>query len=85
MFNSANSPNCVFLFLILLCWALLQVWDIRSSIPLHTVRVFPKLEKGLCLTFGQDAKVENGGVGNSSFSLYLGGSDGVVKHFTTKN
>merc|ERR1712151_1407594 len=25
-----------------------KVWDVRSSYPLHTVRTFPKEEKGLC-------------------------------------
>jgi hypothetical protein len=66
-------------------YSLLQVWDIRSPIPLHTVRVFPKMEKGLCLAFGQHAEVEKDGVKSSSLSLFLGGSDCIVKHFTTKH
>jgi ribosome biogenesis protein YTM1 len=46
----------------------IKVWDIRSTLPLHTVRAFPKEEKGLCLAFGDMA-------------LFAGGSDCVVKKF----
>jgi len=49
----------------------LKVWDIRSSLPLYTVRTFPKEEKGLCLAYGG----ENGNV------LYTGGSDCIVKQY----
>ena len=45
-----------------------KVWDIRSSLPLHTVRAHPKGEKGLCLSY------TNG-------IIYSGGSDCVVKRF----
>lgn len=45
-----------------------KVWDIRSSLPLHTVRAHPKGEKGLCLSY------TNG-------IIYGGGSDCVVKRF----
>jgi len=55
-----------------------KVWDIRSALPLHTVRVFPKTEKGLCLAYGQPAE---GVSGQASF--FLGGTDCTVKHFTT--
>lgn len=53
-----------------------KVWDIRSSLPLHTVRVFPKTEKGLCLAYGQQDE-------NGQASFFLGGTDCTVKHFTT--
>ena len=46
----------------------IKVWDIRSNLPLHTVRAFPKEEKGLCLAFGDGV-------------IYSGGSDCVVKEF----
>ena len=58
-----------------------KVWDIRSPIPLHTVRVFAKTEKGLCLAYGQHADSEK--EGDTRASLFLGGTDCVVKHFTT--
>jgi len=45
-----------------------KVWDIRSSLPLHTVRAHPKGEKGLCLSY------TNG-------IIYSGGSDCIVKRF----
>ncbi|KAL7541707.1 hypothetical protein ACHAXR_013140 [Thalassiosira sp. AJA248-18] len=47
----------------------LKVWDIRSSLPLHTVKaVNKKGEKALCLAFGDGM-------------IYSGGSDCVVKQF----
>ena len=47
----------------------LKVWDIRSSLPLHTVKaVSKKGEKVLCLSFGENV-------------IYSGGSDCVVKQF----
>merc|ERR1712003_419409 len=50
----------------------LKVWDIRSSIPLHTIRaVNKKGEKALCLAFGDGI-------------LYSGGSDCVVKQFACR-
>jgi len=50
----------------------LKVWDIRSSLPLHTVRaVSKKGEKALCLAFGDGI-------------IYSGGSDCVVKQFACK-
>ena len=58
-----------------------KVWDIRSPIPLHTVRVFSKEEKGLCLAYGQHIDTEKDG--DTRASLFLGGTDCVVKQFTT--
>lgn len=50
----------------------LKVWDIRSSLPLHTVRAVDKKgEKALCLAFGDGI-------------IYSGGSDCVVKQFACK-
>ena len=50
----------------------LKVWDIRSSLPLHTVKaVDGKGEKALCLAFGD-------------YFIYSGGSDCVVKQFACK-
>ena len=46
----------------------IKIWDIRSSLPLHTVRAHPKEEKGLCLAFGDGF-------------IFTGGSDCVVKQF----
>ena len=47
----------------------LKVWDIRSSLPLHTVRATTnKGDKSLCLAFGDGF-------------IYSGGSDCVVKKF----
>ena len=47
----------------------LKVWDIRSSLPLHTVRATTnKSDKSLCLAFGDGF-------------IYSGGSDCVVKKF----
>ena len=49
----------------------LKVWDIRSSLPLHTVKaVAKKGEKALCLSFGNDV-------------IYSGGSDCIVKQWRT--
>ncbi|CAB9528911.1 Ribosome biogenesis protein WDR12 [Seminavis robusta] len=62
-----------------------KVWDIRSPIPLHTVRVFPKTEKGLCLAYGHSATETKKEEGADTVSLFLGGSDCVVKHFATNN
>jgi ribosome biogenesis protein YTM1 len=45
-----------------------KVWDIRSSIPLHTAKAHSKGSKALCLSFADDA-------------IYSGGSDCVVKRF----
>jgi ribosome biogenesis protein YTM1 len=48
----------------------LKVWDIRSSLPLHTVKAtMNKGDKSLCLAFGDGI-------------IYSGGSDCVVKKFT---
>jgi ribosome biogenesis protein YTM1 len=50
----------------------LKVWDIRSSLPLHTVKAVDKKgEKALCLAFGDGM-------------IYSGGSDCVVKQFACK-
>jgi len=55
----------------------IKLWDIRSSLPLHTVRAFPKAEKGLCLAFGEGER--SGGF------LLGGGTDCIVKQFNTGN
>lgn len=50
----------------------LKLWDIRSSIPLHTIlAVGKKGEKALCLSFGDEC-------------IYSGGSDCVVNKFACK-
>jgi ribosome biogenesis protein YTM1 len=46
----------------------IKVWDIRSSLPLHTVRAHDKESKGLCLAFTESY-------------IFSGGSDCVVKKF----
>lgn len=48
------------------------MWDIRSSVPLHTVNaVSKKGQKALCLAFGDGY-------------VYSGGSDCVVNQFACK-
>lgn len=47
----------------------LKIWDIRSTLPLHTVRTHPKDEKALCLAYG------DGGL------IYTGGTDCTVKQY----
>jgi ribosome biogenesis protein len=45
-----------------------KLWDIRSALPLHTYRAFPKKVKGLSLSYGHGDGV-----------IYVGGADCVVK------
>lgn len=45
-----------------------KVWDIRSSLPLHTVRAHKKGQKALCLAF-------------TDGTIFSGGSDCIVKRF----
>jgi len=50
----------------------IKLWDIRSSVPLHTVRAFAKnVDKGLCIEFGSQ---EDG-------IVFAGGTDCIVKQF----
>jgi len=50
-----------------------KFWDIRSSIPLYTVRAFEKKkEKALCLSYGDDGL------------LFSGGTDCIVKQFRVR-
>jgi ribosome biogenesis protein len=46
----------------------LKLWDIRSSLPLYTVRVHAKGEKSLCSVYGDDV-------------IYLAGTDRSIKHY----
>jgi ribosome biogenesis protein len=50
-----------------------KCWDIRSPLPLYTVRALPKGEKSLCVAMG-----ENLGY------IFAGGTDCVVKQFRSK-
>mmetsp|Transcript_27504 Transcript_27504/g.75098 ORF Transcript_27504/g.75098 Transcript_27504/m.75098 type:complete len:513 (-) Transcript_27504:86-1624(-) len=52
-----------------------KVWDIRSSNPLHTVRTFPKEEKGLSLLWLPSLGEE----GSGSQAIYAGGTDCIIK------
>jgi ribosome biogenesis protein YTM1 len=52
-----------------------KLWDIRSSNPLHTARVFPKEEKGLCLVWAPSKDGET-----QKQHLFAGGSDCIIKH-----
>ena len=54
----------------------IKVWDIRSSNPLHTVRTFPKEEKGLSLLWLPSASTEGEG---SNHTIYAGGTDCIIK------
>jgi ribosome biogenesis protein YTM1 len=47
----------------------LKVWDIRSSLPLHTVRAHSKEDKSLCLAYGDGM-------------IYTAGTECVVKQYT---
>jgi ribosome biogenesis protein len=49
----------------------IKLWDIRSSLPLHSVRAFPKTDKGFAMSYGD---MENG-------RIYAGGTDCIVKQF----
>jgi len=55
-----------------------KLWDIRSNAPLHTSRVFPKEEKGLCLIWAPTAPNKDGD--NQRQHLFAGGSDRIIKH-----
>ncbi|KAL3944299.1 MAG: hypothetical protein SGBAC_001644 [Bacillariaceae sp.] len=48
-----------------------KLWDIRSSNPLHTIKVFGKEEKGLCLDY--QASLEDGP------KVFVGGTDCAIK------
>jgi len=52
----------------------IKVWDIRSSTPLHTVRTFPKEEKGLSLLWLPSTEGED-----SKHTIYAGGTDCIIK------
>jgi ribosome biogenesis protein len=53
-----------------------KLWDIRSSIPLHTVKAFAtKKDKGLCLAFGPSTMDE------TKTHLFVGGTDCIVKQY----
>lgn len=45
-----------------------KVWDIRSSVPLHTIKAHAKGSKALCLSFTEKA-------------IFSGGSDCIVKQY----
>lgn len=47
-----------------------KLWDIRSSLPLHTIRAHDKGEKGLCLALTKKA-------------IFSGGSDCTLKRYVT--
>jgi ribosome biogenesis protein YTM1 len=51
----------------------IKMWDIRSSVPLHTVRAFPKEEKALCLAWESSTDKESTGV------MFAGGTDCILK------
>jgi ribosome biogenesis protein YTM1 len=69
----------------------IKVWDIRSSVPLHTVRTFPKEEKGLSLLWlpsasassssssSSSTKENNNGKGGCHSTIYAGGTDCIMK------
>jgi ribosome biogenesis protein len=49
-----------------------RLWDLRSALPLHTLRAWAKDTKGLALCFDH---------GSSDETLYAGGSDCEIKQF----
>jgi ribosome biogenesis protein YTM1 len=50
-----------------------KLWDIRSSNPLHSVRVCPKEEKALCLLWESQNKAEG------KQQIFTGGTDRILK------
>ena len=54
----------------------IKLWDIRSSNPLHTIRVFPKDEKALCLAWHEDKK---NGSSSQHGIIFAGGTDCTIK------
>eukprot|EP00559_Dactyliosolen_fragilissimus_P008137 CAMPEP_0184872488 /NCGR_PEP_ID=MMETSP0580-20130426/41316_1 /TAXON_ID=1118495 /ORGANISM="Dactyliosolen fragilissimus" /LENGTH=556 /DNA_ID=CAMNT_0027375293 /DNA_START=162 /DNA_END=1832 /DNA_ORIENTATION=+ len=62
------SPNNPFLLASSSHDGTVKVWDIRSSLPLHTTRAHPKGSKALCMAYDKRA-------------IYSGGSDCIVKRF----
>jgi ribosome biogenesis protein len=53
----------------------MKIWDIRSTLPLHTVQAFGTNHKGLSLAYGGEEDHHGGMV------LFVGGTDCVVKQF----
>lgn len=62
------SPNDPFILASTSHDGTIKVWDIRSTVPLHTIKAHAKGSKALCLSFSKNA-------------IYSGGSDCVVKRF----
>ena len=56
-----------------------KVWDIRSSNPLHTTRIFPKEEKGLALLWLPSTAPTDDETGSHNQVIYAGGTDCVIK------
>jgi ribosome biogenesis protein YTM1 len=56
-----------------------KIWDIRSSNPLHTVRTFPKEEKGLSLLWLPSSVPTEGDEVRSNEAIYAGGTDCIIK------
>lgn len=54
----------------------IKLWDIRSSNPLHTIRIAPKDEKSLCLLWGPSAATSPTDKGRV---LYAGGTEKIIK------
>merc|ERR1712071_102150 len=58
-----------------------KMWDIRSSLPLHTLRAHKKGTKGLCLAFADSNSSNNNNNNNNKqqhhhkSALFSGGSD----------
>ena len=52
----------------------MKLWDIRTSLPLYTVRTFPAKEKGMTVCYS------SGGNDNAKF-LFAGGTDCIVKTY----
>ena len=52
-----------------------KTWDIRSPLPLHSARAFPKTEKAFALAYGN----------TDSGVVYAGGTDCIVKQFRSGN
>ena len=56
----------------------MKLWDIRSSLPLYTVRTFPTKEKGLSVCYSSSRPINNSE--NVNF-LFAGGTDCMVKKY----
>jgi ribosome biogenesis protein YTM1 len=66
----------------------MKLWDIRTSLPLYTIRTFPNKEKGLSVCYSRWKNDNTGSTRNNSHDgndaiqyVFAGGTDCIVKKF----